>query len=666
MSNVRAKVLAGTIALAALVVATSAATPEIKFDWRGIDKSVRPGDDFYRFANGSWIKATTIPAGQPKYDTSAMLREKNSQRVRELIQGAANAAGNPANRQLEQKISDYYASQMDAAGIEAKGIAPLSGELAAIAALTDRTALSAYLGRTLYLDDGTNTQTEGIFGVWIHQGFDEAEHYVPHLVQGGIGLPDPGAYPDPAPEQAELRNTYRSHIGAVLKLAGFADPDARAARVLALESAIAQAHASRADTDDVFKANNHWRRADFEAKAPGMNWAAYFTTAGLNQQADFVVWQPSAVIGTAALVAGQSMDSWKDYLAFHLIEHYAAVLPKAFGTEHNEQQAIAATTAVLGQAIGKLYVERYFPPQAKAAAAAMVENIRSAFRARIAKLDWMSPATKEQTLAKLAALKVGMGYPDSWIDYAPLSIVRGDVFGNLRRAEAFTYQLELAKLYQPVDPNEWVVLPQTVSAFIFFSPNTLQFSAGLLQPPYFDFAGDAASNYGSAGAGLAHEVSHSFDELGNLYDAQGRIGYWWTAEDLARYRAAATLLAVQLDAECLQAALCVHGKQVLGESVADLAGLEIAHDAYLLSLNGRPDVVSNGMSGEQRFFLAFAQRWRRLQPDAMVRQQVMTDTHLPGEFRSDAVRNVDAWYQAYFVKPGDKLYLAPKDRVRVW
>jgi endothelin-converting enzyme/putative endopeptidase len=278
----------------------------------------------------------------------------------------------------------------------------------------------------------------------------------------------------------------------------------------------------------------------------------------------------------------------------------------------------------------------------------------------------MSPQTKQKALAKLDALRIGVGYPDRWIDYSALEITRGDAFGNLRRAEAFNRLHNLAKLKQPADPDEWRIDPQIVGAVILFSPNTETFSAGLLQPPYFDPQGDAASNYGSAGAGIAHEISHSFDQLGNIYDDQGRLGNWWTAEDLARYHAAAEKLTAQFNGYCPLSDLCVNGKQVLTENIADLAGLLTAHDAYVSSLKGKTDVVINGLTGEQRFFLAFAQRWRKAQSDAALRRQVKTDTHAPGDYRSDTVRNVEAWYKAYDVMPGDKLYLKPEDRVAIW
>jgi predicted metalloendopeptidase len=468
----------------------------------------------------------------------------------------------------------------------------------------------------------------------------------------------------------------------MLKLAGVADSETKAPRILSLEIRIAQAFAPDADAADVFKQNNPWKRADFALKAPGIDWATYFKSAGLAEQSNFIVWQPSAVTGVSALVASESADLWKDYLRFHLIEHYAGVLTKAIAAEHSAfydaillgseqgpdraKSAIAATNAALGQAVGQLYTQRYFPPEAKAKAQAMAADLITAYRTRISNLAWMSSETKQKALAKLAAFELIIGYPDTWIDYSTLDIVRGDAFGNMRRAEAFLRARNLAKLKEPVDPIEWPINPQIPGAVIMFSPNAEFFSAAILQPPYFDPQGDTAPNYGSAAAGMAHEIAHSFDELGNIYDAHGRLGDWWSAEDRAQYHAAVAKLAAQFDAYCPFADLCVNGKQVLTESAADQAGLLAAHDAYILSLKGQPDIVINGLTGEQRFFLAFAQRWRKAQTEVALRHQLKTDTHPPGKYRSDSVRNVDAWYKAYEIAPADKLYLKPEDRVHIW
>ena len=678
MVEVRANVLGPAAMAICVALAAGMALAGTQADV-GVDRSIRPGDDFYGYANNAWLKAARIPDGASSVDSTSLLRALNATRVRSLIDDAvkASARGRPVRADI-RKVVDYYASRLDSAAIEARGFAPLSRDLAAIAAITDRRALATYLGRTVRLDDGTNQQTESLWGVWIHQGFHDAGHYAVHVVQGGLGLSDTGDYLDAAAEHAARRALYQAHVAALLRRAGLDRSEARAVRVVDLETAIARTHASRADTDDVFKTDNAWRRDDFASKAPGVDWAAWFAAAGLDQATRFVVWQPQAVIGSARLVTAQPLEAWKDYLAFHLIAHYAAVLPQAVGDEDRAfdarlagapspvalapaPQALAATQDVFGDAIGRLYVERYFPPRAKAAATAMVDNIRTAWRAHLSGLSWMSPVTKEKALAKLAALRIGLGYPERWPNDASLAVVRGDAFGNFRRAESFAYRGALAKLGRPVDPDEWPagLYPQTVGAVLDISPNTMEFAAGLLQPPYFDPAGDAAANYGSAGAGIAHEIGHSFDELGNVYDARGRLGLWWTADDVTHYHAAAAPFVAQLDG-------CGHGKQTLGESALDLAGLIVAHDAWLLSLHGKPDTIRNGLTGDQRFFIAFAQRWRKLQTDAAARRQIASDTHAPPPCRGNLVRNVAAWTRAFGVGAGDKLYLKPEERVLIW
>jgi predicted metalloendopeptidase len=531
------RTVAPVVLLASAAYLSGAALPVAENVYtQDIDRSIKPGDDFYRYANGGWLARVTIPAGQSSFDTRAILTERTGQRVRDLVQGAA--VGQPAKGSLAQKVGAYYASFIDEEAIEAKGLEPLAGEMATISAITDKASLSTYLGSTLNTEvDGLTSNADHIFGVWVNQGFEDSQRCLFHLWQGGLGMPDRDAYLDSSPKMAELRAQYQTHIAAMLKLASAADSETKAARILSLEVRIAQAHAPDSDAADVFKQNNPWKRADFDAKAPGIDWNAYFKSAGVAEQPEFIVWQPSAVIGTSALVGNEALEVWKDYLRFHLIEHYASVLPKRVGAEDfafygatlsGAQQppdraklAIAATNAALGQAVGQLYTQRYFPPEAKRKAQAMVADLIAAYRVRISNLTWMSPQTKEKALAKLAALRIDVGYPDTWIDYSTLDVVRGDAFGNMRRAEAFNRSRNIAKLKQRADPDEWRIDPQIVGAVIVFTPNTETFSAGLLQPPYFDPQGDSASNYGSAGAGMAHEITHSFDELGNIYDAQG-------------------------------------------------------------------------------------------------------------------------------------------------
>jgi putative endopeptidase len=677
-----AAAFATAISLSVLPVQSAPMSHGIDLD--GIDHSVAPGDDFFAYANGAWIKKTEIPADKASFGPGEILVEKTREQVRGLIQDAAKGKLAPGSD--AQKVGDYYASYLDEAGIEAKGVAPLKGDFAQIAAIADKQALSSYLGSKLRADvdalNSTNFYTDNLLGVWISQAFEDPSHNVPYMLQGGLGLPDRDYYTDQSAKMNDIREKYRAHIAAMLKLAGIPDADAKAQGIFDLETKIAKTHGSREDSENVQKANNPWKRADFAAKAPGLDWDTYFTAAKLGSQRDFIVWHPTAIVGESALVASEPVAVWKDYFTFHLVEHYAGVLPKALvdarfaffgtalsGTPKNRdrwKRAIDSTNANLGEVVGKLYVAKYFPPSAKAKIVAMVKDLLTAYHARISRLDWMSPKTKEKALAKLATLRVGVGYPDKWKDYSSLQIVRGDALGNLRRAEMFEYDRNLAKLHEPVDRGEWVMVPQEVNAVNLPLANALNFPAAILQAPYFDSQADAAINYGAIGATIGHEISHSFDDTGALFDAQGRLANWWTPEDLAHFQAAGAKLAAQFDAYKPFPDLNVHGKQTLSENIADVAGLSAAHDAYLLSLNGKKPPVQQGLTGDQRFFLAFTQSWREKEREEALRQQITTDGHAPAEYRGDTVRNLDAWYPAFAVKPGEKLYLTPKDRVQVW
>ncbi len=688
MSKFRAAILAAT-ALTFIAGSAVAQTAAHEVDLAGIDHSVKPGDDFYKYANGAWLKTAQIPADRSAFGPGVVLTDKTSAQVRELIQDAAQGSSgkaSPAHGSDAQKVGDYYASFMDADGIEAKGLAPIRPELDTIAAVTDKASLSAYLGTTLRADvdalNATNFYTPHIFGVWITQGFEDPDHNVPYLLQGGLGMPDRDYYLSSSPKMVELRAKFQAYIATVLTLAKVPDADARAARIMALETKIAQSHTSRVDSEDVLKANNPWTRADFAAKAPGLDWDAYFKSAGLGAQGNFIVWQPSAVTGISALAASEPVEVWKDYLTFETLNHYASYLPKAFGDARfafygtalsgtpqqsdRWKRAISTTNTALGQVVGKLYTDAYFPPASKAKINAVVDNLLTAYHARISNLKWMAPATREEALAKLKTLKVGVGYPDKWIDYSALDIVRGDALGNIQRAELFEYRRNLAKLGQAPDRGEWVMVPQVVNAVNLPLANALNFPAGILQPPYFDAQADAAYNYGSIGATIGHEISHSFDDQGSQFDSRGRLRNWWTPADAAHFKAASEKLAAQYDKYCPFSDLCLNGHQVLSENIADVAGLSAAYDAYKLSLHGKPDVVKDGLTGDQRFFLAFTQSWRQTEREAALRQQIQTDGHAPDQYRGDTVRNLDAWYPAFKVTPDEKLYLKPEDRVQVW
>jgi putative endopeptidase len=677
-------VVVGGVAAMAAPDPTPSASPGPGIDLAGIDRSVAPGHDFFAHANGTWLRRTEIPPDRAAYGAAGIVSELTNQRTAELIQEAARA-GAPAGA-MARKIGDFYASYMDEAAIEAKGLGPLRPTLDTIASIGDRRALARFLGGTLRADvdalNATNLYTDNLFGLWVAQDLDDPSRYVPFLLQGGLDMPDRAYYVDPAPRMADIRGKYRGHIVRVLELAGIPDARARGARIFDLEHRIAEAHWSRQDSDDVKKANNHWARKDFDTAAPGLDWAEFFGAAGLAGQREFAVWQPSAVTGISALVASQPLESWKDYLTFHAIEHASTVLPRAFGEERFKfhgttlagipqrrdrwKRAVDVTNLALGEAVGQLYVQRHFPPAAKAKIEAMVQNLIAAFGRRIDALEWMAPATKATARAKLAVLKVGVGYPDRWTDYSGLDIVAGDAFGNAERAERFAYRRSLAKLGQPVDRTEWVMTPQTVNAVNLPVMNAMNFPAAMLQPPYFDPDRPVAMDYGAIGAVIGHEISHSFDDLGSQFDEKGRLRNWWTAEDRAHFEASGAQLVKQYDAYRPFPDLSVNGALTLGENIADVAGLAAAYDAYRLSLGGRPAPVVAGLSGDQQFFLSFAQSWRLKVREPALRQQIVQDGHAPDEYRADTVRNLDAWYDAFDVKPGMALYLAPEQRVRVW
>ena len=653
-------------------------------DLSGMDRTVRPGQDFFTHANGAWLKATEIPADRAAYGVGGVVNELTSQRTAALIQQAVKADAPKGS--TAQKVGDYYASYMDEEAIEAKGLAPLQPTLDRIAAIQDRGALARFLGGTLRADvdalNNTNFYTDAILGLWVAQDLDDPTRYVPFLLQGGLDMPDRAYYVDPAPRMAELRTRCQAHVAKVLEIAHVPDAAARAARIFELERRIAEAHWTREDSSDVKKNNNHWTRAELDTAAPGLLWSEYLAAAGLADQKLFAIWQPSAVTGISALVASEPIETWKDYLTFHALEHSAAVLPRALGDEsfafHGTalagipqrrdrwKRAVDATGNALGDAVGQLYVEKYFPPASKARIAEMVRNIMAAFGRRIDALDWMAPATKARAREKLAVLEVGVGYPDEWIDYSGLEIVRGDAFGNDQRAERFELQRNLRKLGRPVNRKEWVMTPQTVNAVNLPVMNAMNFPAALLQPPFFDPSRPVAMDYGAVGAVIGHEISHSFDDSGALFDATGRFRNWWTDEDKAHFDASSAQLVKQYDAYRPFPDLAVNGKLTLGENIADVAGLAAAYDAYKMSLGGKRAPVVAGLSGDQQFFLSFAQSWRLKMREPALRQQILQDGHAPDQYRADTVRNLDAWYAAFDVRQGEALYLDPKDRVRVW
>ncbi len=666
----------------AVVAPAKAELGSFGFDETGMDRSVQPGDDFFQYADGSWVKNTEIPPDKSNYSAFSVLNEIAQARTRAVIEDAAagKISGDDA-----RKIGDYYHAFMDEPGIEAKGIAPLQPELDAIAGIADKTALSSALGGTLRADVDVlnlgNYVTRRLFGVWITQHYDRPTETVPYFLQGGLGMPDRDFYLEGG-RMVEMRKAYQAHIAKMLTLAGITDADAKAARILALETEIAKVHATQVQTNDVKSGTNPWKRSEFPTKAPGIDWPAFFEAAKLGTQDEFIAWQPKAIAGISRLVASQPLETWKDYLAFHAIDRAADVLPKAFqdenfafngttlsGTPQQQDRwksGVDAVDDVLGQAVGKVYAERHFSADTKARANALVKNVLAAFAQRIDKAEWMSDQTKTRAKAKLAGLKVGMGYPDVWADYSALDVHPDDALGNSQRASLFEYHQQLAKLGKPAGHDEWYMLPQAVNALNVPLENRLIFPAAILAAPFFDPNADDAVNYGAIGTVIGHEISHSFDSSGALFDETGRMANWWTPEDFKRFKAAGDALVAQYDAYKPFPDANVNGRLTLGENIADVAGVATAFDAWKASQEGKPAVTIDGFTPEQRFYLGFAQVWRSKAREAALRNSLLGGVHSPGMYRAATVRNQDPWYAAFNVQPGQALYLAPDKRVKIW
>ncbi len=676
--------LYGLLAVTSLLHGQTATSDTHGIAVANMDRSVKPGDDFYEYANGEWLRHTEIPADRAAFGVFSKLADISNQRTAALIEAAAKSNA-PAGSE-QRKIADLYASYMDEAGIEAKGLAPLRAQLDAIAAIRDKKELARALGESLRADvdalNNTNFHTANFLGLWVAPDFNDSEHYTAYLLQGGLQLPDREYYLSESERMKDIRAKYRAHVSRALNLAGVSDSDARAARVIELEHSIAKTHTSLSDNEDVHRANNPWKQTDFAVKAPGLDWAEYFRAAGLHKQENFIVWQPTAVTGEAALVASASLDAWKDWLSYHVIDAYAAVLPKALADERYDffgktlsgapqqrprwQRGVQVVNGLLGDDVGKIYAERYFPPEAKAQAQAMVANIIEAFRKRIEGLSWMDAGTKREAEAKLTTLYVGVGYPEAWHDYSGYQVKRDDIFGNLWGGILYHYRQQIARLGTQIDRKEWSMTPQTVNAVNLPLQNALNFPAAILQPPFFDPQAPAAANYGAIGAVIGHEISHTFDSEGAAFDSKGRVRNWWTPADLAHFEASTAKLAAQYDTYKPFPDVSVNGKQTLAENIADVAGVAASYDGYRASLQGKTAPVQDGFSGDQQFFIAFGQNWADKTREAALRQQVMTDPHSPAEYRADTVRNLDAWYGAFDVQSGQKLYLAPEDRVRIW
>ena len=646
------------------------------FDTAGMDASVRPGNDYYAHANGTWAKNTAIPADRSNYGMFTVLDDLSRERVRAIIEEMAAGTSTDADA---RKIGTLYATFMDEAAIEKAGLAPVKPMLDRIAAATTPADIAALMGRMTVLSSNNP------FPFYVAQDEKKPEDYIATFVQYGLGLPDRDYYLEDNPAFKEAREKYKAHIARMLAFTGVSAGDAatKAAAIYALEESMARAHWSQIESRDRNKTYNKWTLADFQAKAPGVDWPTYMKAVGLDKANAYIVSQPSAFTGMAAVLAKTPLPVVKDYLTYHYLSGSADFLPKAVVEEDFDfnGRVLSGTPELkprwkrggdfvemaMGEAVGRIYVQRHFPPEAKAAADKLVKNILLAYEKRIDGLAWMSPETKKRAHAKLAKFTPKIGYPDKWRDYAKLEVVAGDALGNAERAATFEHNRNIAKLGQPIDRGEWFMTPYTINAYYNPQMNEIVFPAAILQPPFFDPNADDAVNYGGIGAVIGHEISHGFDDQGAKSDGDGLLTDWWTPEDKAKFEALGDKLSAQYDAYCPFDKACVKGKLTLGENIGDLGGLTVAHEAYLLSLGGKPSPVIDGKSGDQRFFEGWAQVWRRNYREPELRKRLVTDPHSPSQYRTNGiVRNMDQWYAAYGIKPGDALYLKPEDRVKIW
>jgi putative endopeptidase len=670
--------------LALLITLPAAAQTTRGISIANMDTAVRPGDDFYLYSNGGYLAHTKLPEDRSSIGVFSALSDLSFKQIASIIEDSAKS--NPAAGTNQRKIVELYKSYMDEAAIESHGLLALQPHLTAIAAIHNQRDLARALGLSLRADvdalNNTNFHTANIFGLWVAPSFNDPDHYAPYLLQGGLQLPNRDYYLADSENMRQIRAKYKTHIAAMFQFAGRSEPEARATRVLDLETAIAKAQISLADSEDIHKASNPWHPADFATKAPGLDWPEYFRAAGLQKQTTFIVWQPSAFTAESALVSSQPIDSWKDLLTYHFIEAYATGTSKALADERfaffgtalsgatqqrpRDFRGDVLVSGILGDAVGQIYARRYFSAESKAQAEALVRNLLAAFRERLENLTWMAPATRKEALAKLGTLQVGVGYPDHWRSYNALEIAPDNLFVNLWCAGLFDYHYSLDRIGKPVDRKEWTLTPQTVNAVNLPLDNGLNFPAAILQPPFFDPKAPAAANYGAIGTIIGHEISHTFDSEGAAFDSKGTVRNWWTPEDLAHFNAGAAALVVQYDSYKPFPDLALNGKQTLGENIADVAGLTAAYDGYRASLKSQPTPADGPYTGDQQFFIAFGQNWGSLTRDAALRQQILTDPHAPGHFRAQTVRNNDAWYAAFDLKPSDKLFLAPDQRVKIW
>jgi putative endopeptidase len=663
--------------VALLALTLVAAAPTVRpwgFDLAGMDRSVRPGDDFVGYSGGAWMRATPIPPDRTAWGPFAMLRANAEADVRAIVERVVDRPQRAGS--VEQKIADTYNSYLDTGAIEAAGLRPIARDLAEIAGSRSHDDVARLMGR---VDLGVG----GPLSITPWPDAANPDRYALNIVQSGLSLPDRDYYLNDTARFAGIRARFRTHVAAMLALAHYPDAAPAADAVVALETGIARLQWTRERRADRDLTYHPMSRAQLTAFAPDYPWNVTLAALGVPRQDLFVVKEDEAIRDLTRLFRTTPVATWRAYMTFHYLTGMADLLPAAFDDlsfdfngrtlsgqmqqRERSRRAIGALNASLGEAVGQLYVRRHFRPEARVQVAAIVENLRAAFRARIERLDWMSAATRQAALTKLAAIRVKIGYPDSWRDYSTLEVRAGDPVGNRRRARLWDWQRRILRLGQRTDRDEWGMTPQNVNAYSNSFFNEIVFPAAILQPPFFDPNADPAINYGGIGAVIGHEMSHAFDDQGAKTDARGAQRNWWAEADFVRFRALTSRLAEQYSLYEPLPGAHLNGQITLGENIGDLGGLNIALDAYHLSLRGRPSPVLNGFTGDQRFFLSWAQSYRENIRDEALRAKLSSDPHSPSALRVNGVfRNVDAWYVAFGVRPGDRLYLAPGDRIRIW
>jgi putative endopeptidase len=638
------------------------------FDLAGMDRNVDPGDNFYQFANGAWDRATEIPADRSNYGMFTLLDDLSKSRTRAIVEEAAQRPGS--------RIGDFYASFMDEARIEQAGIAPIQPLLQRVQAIRTRADWASELGRLM------RQGTTGPFAGYVATDDRIPTEMIVRLTQSGLGLPDRDYYLRNDAALTSKRDAYKTYLTQLLTLAGEQNASARATAILAFETRLAQAHWTRVDNRDDEKTYNKMTPVELARLAPGFDFARFMSEAGFANQANLLVSQPTAFTASARAVAATPVNVLRDYTMVRLIDDAAPYLSSNFvnahfayhgtalgGTPENEprwKRGVTLVTGALGDEVSRIYVERHFPPEAKAEADALVRNVIQAMDRRLAGLTWMAPETRQRARAKLAAFTPKIGYPDHWRDYSPVQVSRDNLVQNIMNATRFEYERNLAKLGRPVDRSEWFMTPMEVNAYANPTWNEIVFPAAILQPPFFDPNADPAVNYGGIAAVIGHEISHHFDDQGSRYDQTGALREWWTPQDRERFNALTAQLVAQYDLYEPLPGHRVQGQLTLGENIADLAGLTVAYDAYRMAIGGQPAPVIDGFTGDQRFYLGWAQVWRREYREANLLNRLLTDPHSPSEQRVAVVRNLDPWYAAYNVQPDDTLFLAPERRIRIW